>query len=89
MKKDEKMTSFEEALSRLETVVRKLEDGRLSLEESLELFAEGVELSKVCSKHLEDAEQRISVLVADANGGIDLKDIKSFPASEEGAGSEF
>ncbi len=89
MPEENKKLSFEEALSRLETVVRKLEDGRMPLEGALELFAEGIQLSKICNKHLEDAEQRISILVTGAGNGIDLIETKSFTAAREDAGSEL
>ncbi|RJQ30495.1 MAG: exodeoxyribonuclease VII small subunit [Peptococcaceae bacterium] len=62
--------TFEEAVSRLETVVRELEDGRLPLEEALALFAEGVELSRLCNRYLAEAEERIAVLIADDKGGL-------------------
>ncbi|MCL6610992.1 MAG: exodeoxyribonuclease VII small subunit [Peptococcaceae bacterium] len=63
-----KKLTFEEALKRLEEVVRELEDGQLSLEKSLELFSEGINLSKICRASLEEAEERIMVLTAD--GGL-------------------
>ena len=50
---------FEEALSRLEKVVDRLEQGDLELEGSLEAFEEGVKLSRRCASQLESAEQRI------------------------------
>ncbi len=54
---------FEEALSRLERVVDRLEQGDLELEESLAAFEEGVRLSKRCVSQLDAAEQRIEILV--------------------------
>lgn len=51
--------SFEKALSRLETIIEKLDDESISLEESIELYEEGITLSKKCTKTLEDAELRI------------------------------
>lgn len=51
--------SFEEALNRLEEITGKLESGEVSLEESVELFEKGIELSKICSKRLNDAKQKI------------------------------
>jgi exodeoxyribonuclease VII small subunit len=84
-----KPISFEEALSRLENVVQKLEDGRLSLEGALELFAEGIKLSKICNRHLEDAEQRISILATDARDGIELRGATSFAVTGEDSGSEL
>lgn len=57
--------SFEEALARLEELVNRLEEGNLPLEESLKLFAEGINLTKKCNKHLEQAEKQISILLED------------------------
>jgi exodeoxyribonuclease VII small subunit len=53
---------FEAAIVELETVVKKLEDGELSLEQSLALYERGVTLSKFCHARLEDAERRIELL---------------------------
>jgi exodeoxyribonuclease VII small subunit len=53
---------FEAAIAELETVVKKLEDGELSLEQSLALYERGVTLSKFCHARLEDAERRIELL---------------------------
>jgi len=58
MSKEEQL-SFEEALKKLETVVKKLEDDQVSLEESVNLFEEGTRLSAYCSSILEQAELRI------------------------------
>jgi exodeoxyribonuclease VII small subunit len=60
--------SFEAALKRLEDVVGDLESGRLSLEESLSRFEEGMRLSKLCQQKLKGVELRIEKLVAE-NGG--------------------
>ena len=57
------MKTFEEQISQLEEVVRKLEGGDCSLDESLKLFEEGIKLSKSCHDMLENAEKRVSVLV--------------------------
>ena len=53
---------FESALSELESLVKTLEDGNLTLEKSLELFERGVQLSRYCHTRLEEAERRIEVL---------------------------
>jgi len=53
---------FEAAIAELESVVKKLEEGDLSLEQSLDLYTRGVELSKYCHARLEDAERRIEIL---------------------------
>lgn len=55
--------TFEEALKRLEEVVQKLEDGDVPLEEAIDLFQEGMALSKRCSQQLDKAEQRIEMLM--------------------------
>lgn len=51
--------SFEEALSRLETIVEELEDESITLDKSIELYEEGIELSRLCTETLEEAELRI------------------------------
>lgn len=56
---DNQPTNFEDALGRLETIVKQLEDDSVSLEESIELYEEGIELSKHCTQTLEEAELRI------------------------------
>lgn len=62
--------SFEEAMNELEEIVEKLENGELSLEKSLEYFQKGVELSKFCSKRLDEIERKITVLLEDENGDL-------------------
>jgi exodeoxyribonuclease VII small subunit len=59
---DTSIRDFEAAIAELETVVRKLEEGELSLEQSLQLYERGVTLSKFCHARLEDAERRIELL---------------------------
>lgn len=55
--------SFEEALERLESIVDRLEQGDLELEEALRAFEQGVALTRRCAGQLDDAERRIDVLV--------------------------
>ena len=62
-KQTNKAPSFEEGLDRLEQIVKDLEQGELDLEKSLELFEQGVELSKSCHKQLEEAEQKVEILL--------------------------
>ena len=62
MKKNEEL-SFEEAMSNLEEIVTKLEKGELSLDESVENFKKGMELSNYCNELLDKAEKNITVLV--------------------------
>ena len=59
---DSTIKDFESALSELESIVKNLEDGNLTLEKSLALFERGVELSRYCHARLEAAERRIEVL---------------------------
>ena len=53
---------FEAAIAELETIVKKLEEGDLPLEKSLELYERGVQLSRFCHTRLEEAEKRIEIL---------------------------
>ena len=69
------MASFEEQLTALESVVERLEQGELSLEESVRLFEEGMKLSAACKKELEQAEGRIQVLVEGAKGAMKVRDL--------------
>lgn len=73
----EKKQTFETSLEDLEKIVRKLEDGDLSLEESLKLFEDGVKLSRECQERLNQAERRIEVLTNDADGNPALEIIKA------------
>ena len=56
---------LEEALDDLERIVAELEEGKLSLEESLSLFEKGMRLVRLCNAKLEFAEQRIEILTGD------------------------
>ena len=60
--------TFEASLSRLESIVSRLEEGELPLEESLTLFEEGVGLLKRCTHRLDDAERRVERLLAAEDG---------------------
>ena len=59
---DSSIKDFEAAIAELDGIVRKLEDGDLSLEQSLALYERGVQLSRFCHARLEDAERRIEIL---------------------------
>jgi exodeoxyribonuclease VII small subunit len=60
--------NFESSLDALEKIVRELEDGDLPLEKSLELFEQGVRLSRECQERLNQAERRIEILLRDSEG---------------------
>ena len=62
--------SFEAALKQLEEIVQRLEKGELSLEESLKLYEEGIQLSRLCHGKLEEAEGKIEMLLKDARGDV-------------------
>jgi len=55
--------SFEKAINDLEKIVRSLEAGDLPLEKALQKFEAGITLSQYCSEMLDDAEQRVSLLI--------------------------
>lgn len=54
---------FEGSLEELDLIVSKLEDGELSLEDSLSAFERGIKLTRECQQHLSAAEQKVSLLV--------------------------
>lgn len=59
--------NFEDKLAELETIVEKLENGQLSLDESLELFEHGITLSRECSAMLKNARQKVEKLIEEDN----------------------
>jgi exodeoxyribonuclease VII small subunit len=65
---EQQVRTFEASLEALEQIVRELERGDLSLEKSLELFEQGIRLSRECQERLNQAERRIEVLLRDNQG---------------------
>jgi exodeoxyribonuclease VII small subunit len=63
-----KVKDFESALKSLEEIVSQLEGGDLTLDRALELFEQGVKLSRFCSDRLEEAERKVEVLTRAADG---------------------
>ena len=59
---DPTIKDFEAALTELDAIVKKLEDGDIPLEQSLQMFERGVQLSRFCHARLEEAERRIEIL---------------------------
>ena len=59
---DPTIKDFETAIAELEAIVKKLEEGDLALEASLQLYERGVHLSRFCHARLEEAEKRIEIL---------------------------
>ena len=62
MPKSAKPPDFERALDELERLVKQMEEGELSLEDSLKTFERGMDLSRTCQKALDEAEQRVRIL---------------------------
>ncbi len=65
-----KQVAFEEALKALEAVVAKLEAGDVPLEESVRLFEEGMSLSGICQKRLDEADRKIELLLRKPEGPV-------------------
>jgi exodeoxyribonuclease VII small subunit len=68
---------FEHSLKALEDIVRKMEQGELSLEHSLEAFEEGVKLTRNCQTALQKAEQKVALLVKDSDGELTTTDFNT------------
>jgi exodeoxyribonuclease VII small subunit len=73
-----KSQDFESAIKRLEEIVAQLESGDLQLEKSLELFEEGIKLSRFCHTKLDEAERKVEILMKNAEG-----ELKRTPFEEE------
>ena len=82
-----KPKTFESSLEELERIVRELEQGELPLERSLELFEQGVKLSRECQDRLNQAERRIEILMRDNQGRPSMRpfepDEADGPAGED------
>ncbi len=62
--------TFEQSMKQLEQIVQELESGDLPLEKAIKKFEEGVQLSKFCSKKLDETEKKITILLQDQEGNI-------------------
>ena len=65
---EKKEVKFEKAMKRLEIIVEELEKGELDIDRSLEIFEEGIKMSRICSKKLEEAERKIEKLTRNEKG---------------------
>jgi exodeoxyribonuclease VII small subunit len=74
---------FEQALKRLEEIVAELEKGELALERALQLFEEGVKISRMCGEKLEEAERKVEMLVKDGKGGLREEPIEQSNGQDE------
>ena len=68
--------SFEDAIHRLEQIVESLERGDVPLDKALNLYEEGIQLSRSCAERLKEAELRIKKLNKDNKGQFELKDLR-------------
>ncbi|MBQ0833722.1 exodeoxyribonuclease VII small subunit [Marinobacter sp.] len=75
------IADFEKSLDELETLVRNLEQGELSLEQSLTAFERGVKLTRACQQALKSAEQRVEQLVQNDDGTLDTRPFSPDDAS--------
>jgi len=76
VRKRKESPDFEKALEELEKLVEKMEQGELSLEDSLRHFERGIELTRTCQKALKEAEQKVQVLLKN-DGGDQLASFES------------
>ncbi len=86
---DSTVKDFEAAIAELESTVKRLEEGELSLEKALELYERGVQLSRYCHARLEEAERRIEILdergeVRNAPASLGLEGQNGEPPKEKG-----
>ncbi len=65
MAKKEEALTFEQSMEKLETIVRRLEEGKVDLDEAINLYKEGLELSKWCNEKLNKAEEQITTIMTD------------------------
>lgn len=72
-KKKDTLFNFEESLAALEDLVSAMEEGELSLEQSLQAFEKGIKLTRECQSALQKAEQKVQILIAE-NGSPDAID---------------
>ncbi len=70
---------FEDALKKLEKIVSQLEEGDISLEDSLKLFEEGIRLSRICNQKLDEAEKRVDILIKGDDGALKTKPFSPVP----------
>jgi exodeoxyribonuclease VII small subunit len=75
MEEKEEVT-FEAAMKRLEGIVETLGGGNLSLEDSLKMFEEGMELCKFCNKKLDEAEYKVEKLMEKKGGELSVEELK-------------
>lgn len=83
MSSEEQTRTFEASLEALEQIVQQLEDGDLPLERSLQLFEQGIRLSRECQERLSQAERRIEILLRDNQGRPVVREFEEPDESED------
>jgi exodeoxyribonuclease VII small subunit len=83
-----KSNEFEKAFQQLETIVKRLESEEMPLDESLQLFEEGIRLSRFCNQKLEEVEKKIELILSDAKGQPRVEPFESEEDDELGEASE-
>ncbi|HTZ89159.1 MAG TPA: exodeoxyribonuclease VII small subunit [Alloacidobacterium sp.] len=64
------LQNFEESLKKLEAIVARMEQGDITLEESIKLFEEGTKLAEQCKQQLAEAEGKVEILIKQRNGAM-------------------
>lgn len=64
---------YEELVKELEQIVRKLESGDITLNQSMDLFSRGIELTKICQRQLDAIEKKITILIEGPDGSVTEK----------------
>ena len=78
-----KSNDFEKAFQQLEKIVQRLESEELPLDDSLQLFEEGIRLSRFCNQKLEEVEKKIELILADAKGQPRVEPFDEEEAAED------
>ncbi len=74
---------FEDCLARLEQIVSALESGNLPLEESLQVFEEGIALARRCTRYLDEAERKVEILAKDEAGALGTQPFTEWESESE------
>ncbi|HEX8151693.1 MAG TPA: exodeoxyribonuclease VII small subunit [Thermoanaerobaculia bacterium] len=80
----QRSNDFEKSFQQLEKIVQRLEGEELPLDESLQLFEEGIRLSRFCHQRLEEVEKKIELILADAKGEPRVEPFEAEDDDDEG-----